>query len=41
MNWLPDLSIKTAGVCAISADLKGGKLYGGADPRRTGRAMGW
>lgn len=41
VNWLPDLSLKTAGVCAISADLQGGKLYGAADPRRTGRAMGW
>jgi gamma-glutamyltranspeptidase/glutathione hydrolase len=41
VNWLPDLSLKTAGVCAISADLKAGKLYGAADPRRTGRAMGW
>jgi gamma-glutamyltranspeptidase/glutathione hydrolase len=41
VNWAPDLSLKTASVCAISADLKGGKLYGAADPRRTGRAMGW
>jgi gamma-glutamyltranspeptidase/glutathione hydrolase len=41
VNWLPDLSLRTAGVCAISADLAGGKLYGAADPRRTGRAMGW
>ena len=41
VNWLPDLSLKTAGVHAISADLKGGRLYGAADPRRTGRAMGW
>jgi gamma-glutamyltranspeptidase/glutathione hydrolase len=41
VNWLPDLSLKTAGVCAISADLLGGRLYGAADPRRTGRAMGW
>jgi len=41
VNWLPDLSLKTAGVCAVSADLKAGKLYGAADPRRTGRAMGW
>lgn len=41
VNWLPDLSLKTAGVCAISADLEGGKLHGAADPRRTGRAMGW
>jgi gamma-glutamyltranspeptidase/glutathione hydrolase len=41
VNWLPDLSLKTAGVCAISADRRTGKLYGAADPRRTGRAMGW
>jgi|FEC22Drversion2_1045045.scaffolds.fasta_scaffold00847_2 gamma-glutamyltranspeptidase / glutathione hydrolase len=41
VNWLPDLSLKTAGVHAISADLKAGRLYGAADPRRTGRAMGW
>ncbi len=41
VSWLPDLSLKTAGVCAVSADLKAGKLYGAADPRRTGRAMGW
>lgn len=41
VNWLPDLSLKTASVCAVSADLGSGKLYGAADPRRTGRAMGW
>ena len=41
VNWLPDLSLKTAGVHAVSADLKAGRLYGAADPRRTGRAMGW
>jgi gamma-glutamyltranspeptidase/glutathione hydrolase len=41
VNWVPDLSLKTASVCAVSADLKVGKLYGAADPRRTGRAMGW
>ncbi len=41
VNWLPDLSLRTAGVCAVSADLKNGRLYGAADPRRTGRAMGW
>jgi gamma-glutamyltranspeptidase/glutathione hydrolase len=41
VNWVPDLSLKTASVCAVSADLRGGKLYGAADPRRTGRAMGW
>lgn len=41
VSWVPDLSLKTASVCAVSADLKGGRLYGAADPRRTGRAMGW
>jgi gamma-glutamyltranspeptidase / glutathione hydrolase len=38
---LPELSIGVAGVCAIVADLKSGLLSGGADPRRTGRAIGW
>jgi len=41
VQWLPDLSIGTAGVCAISADREAGILYGGADPRRAARAMGW
>jgi len=41
VEWLPDLSIGTAGVCAIAADRERGVLYGGADPRRAARAMGW
>jgi len=41
VQWLPDLSISTAGVCAIVADGEAGILYGGADPRRAARAMGW
>jgi gamma-glutamyltranspeptidase/glutathione hydrolase len=41
VEWLPDLSIKTAGVCAIVADRETGILWGGADPRRAARAMGW
>jgi gamma-glutamyltranspeptidase/glutathione hydrolase len=41
VQWLPDLSISTAGVCAIVADRERGILYGGADPRRSARAMGW
>ena len=41
IEWLPDLSIGTAGVCAIVADRETGVLYGGADPRRAARAMGW
>ena len=41
IEWLPDLSIATAGVCAIVADHEAGILYGGADPRRAARAIGW
>jgi gamma-glutamyltranspeptidase/glutathione hydrolase len=41
VQWLQELSIGTAGVCAISADLPRGILYGGADPRRAARAIGW
>jgi gamma-glutamyltranspeptidase/glutathione hydrolase len=41
VEWLPDLSMNTAGVCAIVADRETGILYGGADPRRAARAMGW
>ena len=41
VRWLPDLSVETAGVCTIVADRETGVLYGGADPRRSARAMGW
>ena len=41
VEWLPDLSIGTAGVCAIAADRERGVLCGGADPRRAARAIGW
>jgi gamma-glutamyltranspeptidase/glutathione hydrolase len=41
VQWLPELSLGTAGVCAISADLQRGILHGGADPRRAARAIGW
>jgi len=41
IEWLPELSIGTAGVCAIAADREQGVLHGGADPRRAARAMGW
>ena len=41
VQWLPELSIGTAGVCAISGDLQKGILDGGADPRRAARAIGW
>jgi gamma-glutamyltranspeptidase/glutathione hydrolase len=41
IEWLPDQSIGTAGVCSIVADRETGILYGGADPRRHARAMGW
>ncbi len=38
---LPDMTYKTAGVCAITSNLETGILEGGADPRRMSRAMGW
>ena len=38
---LPEISIGVAGVCAISADIESGLLTGGADPRRSSRAIGW
>lgn len=41
IEWLPPRSDAVAGVCAISANLKTGLITGGADPRRSGRAMGW
>ena len=41
VEWASDLSLKTAGVCAIVADRERGILWGGADPRRAARAMGW
>ena len=41
VRWLPDLSVETAGVCTIVADRESGILHGGADPRRSARAMGW
>ena len=41
VEWAPDLSLRTAGVCAIVADRERGILWGGADPRRAARAMGW
>ena len=36
-----DLSVGVAGVCLIKADREKGRLWGGADPRRPSRAMGW
>jgi gamma-glutamyltranspeptidase/glutathione hydrolase len=41
VEWLPDRSLGTAGVCAIVADRGAGRLSGGADPRRAARAIGW
>ena len=40
LEWVDELSDVVAGVCAISADLRRGVMSGGADPRRSGRAMG-
>jgi len=41
VEWLPATSTKVAGVCAIVADREAGVLWGGADPRRAARAMGF
>ena len=41
VEWHGARSDAVAGVCAISANLETGLICGGADPRRSGRAMGW
>jgi gamma-glutamyltranspeptidase/glutathione hydrolase len=41
IEWLSERSDAVAGVCAISANLETGLISGGADPRRSGRAMGF
>ena len=41
VEWHGPRSDAVAGVCAISANLETGLICGGADPRRSGRAMGW
>lgn len=41
VEWHGPRSDSVAGVCAISADLATGLISGGADPRRSGRAMGF
>ncbi len=41
VEWHGPRSDSVAGVCAISADLETGLISGGADPRRSGRAMGF
>ena len=41
VEWHGPRSDSVAGVCAISSDLQTGLICGGADPRRSGRAIGW
>ena len=41
VEWLTSRSDAVAGICAISANLETKTITGGADPRRSGRAMGW
>ena len=41
VEWLDDMTWKTAGVCLVAKDLEKGILWGGADSRRPSRAMGW
>ena len=38
---LADWTHAVAGVCAVRKDLYSGHIEGGADPRRSSRAMGW
>jgi gamma-glutamyltranspeptidase len=39
IDWLPDWSPATAGVCCIRAG--GGIIEGATDPRRAGSIVGW
>ena len=41
VHWRPAVSTNVSGVCAIRADLRSGTIFGGADPRRAARAIGW
>ena len=41
VEWHGPRSDSVAGVCAISANPGTGLICGGADPRRSGRVMGW
>ena len=41
VDWLPDWTTATGGVCGIMVDRERGVLIGGADPRRDNYAMGW
>ena len=41
VHWRPAISTNVSGVCAIRADLRSGTIFGGADPRRAARAIGW
>ena len=41
VDRLDDWTHKVAGMCVVKKDLRTGDLSGGADPRRTSRAMGW
>lgn len=41
VHWRPAVSVNVAGVCAIRVDLRSGTLFGGADPRRAARVIGW
>jgi gamma-glutamyltranspeptidase/glutathione hydrolase len=41
VEWLDDMTWKTAGVCLVRHDLESGVMAGAADPRRPSRAMGW
>ncbi len=41
VQWLPDRTARTGGVCAIRFDQETGIFHAGADFRRAGYALGW
>ncbi|MEE8434215.1 MAG: gamma-glutamyltransferase family protein [bacterium] len=41
VNWLPDHTSRSGGVCAIRFDQEHGTFHAGADFRRGGYALGW
>jgi gamma-glutamyltranspeptidase/glutathione hydrolase len=41
VQWWPEKTWRAGSVCSIRADRRSGLLVGGADPRRSGYAVGW
>ena len=41
VQWWPDRTWRAGSVCSIRANRRSGLIVGGADPRRSGYAVGW